>query len=256
MALLIGLAAAGCTKLPTAMTPWRDDSKTKNQPKTAAETQAGPTQVRTGGDGFALGDVERATLAPQQFVDRVSEHLKAGKMGDARRVVQMFPDAALTVLRDPTSISASPDALAAIAEAHDRQCLRGDGAAWAAVVRDRIAQPARYADYDDKRRKFMTHVQNGRVKEARLLGLEQPSGAPGTELSIDALNLQGIALVLDNRPREAVAAFQQALQLAGTSHPYEAVNLKLLLSDAQRRGGDSGAAERTWAFVAARLPPP
>ncbi len=62
-------------------------------------------------------------------------------------------------------------------------------------------------------------------------------------------NLKGIALVLDNRPREAVDAFQQALQAAG-NQPYEAVNLMLLLSDAQRRGGDSAAAERTWLAAA------
>ena len=81
------------------------------------------------------------------------------------------------------------------------------------------------------------------------MGSPCPS-APGQVLAIDVLNLNGIALVLDNRPREAVAAFQQALQAAGDSHPYEAVNLMLLLSDAQRRAGDSAAAERTWISAA------
>ena len=96
----------------------------------------------------------------------------------------------------------------------------------------------------------MVHVQNGRVKEAQLLGLAVPKCVPGQVLAIDVLDLNGIALVLDNRPREAVAAFQQALQAAGDSQPYEAVNLMLLLSDAQRRAGDSAAAERTWISAA------
>ena len=108
---------------------------------------------------------------------------------------------------------------------------------------------ARYAEFDGKRRRFMADVQNGRVKDAQLLGLAAPAGA-GPGAGDRRGNLKGIALVLDNRPREAVNAFQQALQAAG-NQPYEAVNLMLLLSDAQRRGGDSdAAAERTWLAAA------
>ena len=59
--------------------------------------------------------------------------------------------------------------------------------------------------------------------------------------------------MLNNRPQEAVAAFQQALKSAGAgrdSRPYESVNVLLLLSDAQRRAGDGAAAERTWVTAA------
>ncbi len=157
---------------------------------------------------------------------------------------------ALAVLRDPKSVNTSLDTLAAIADAHDRQCRRGEGPGWSDVIRDRAAQPARYADFDDKRRQFMIHVQYGHVKEAQRLGLAPPSRVPGSELAIDVSNLNGIALVLDNRPREATVAFQEALRAAGDGRPYEAVNLMLLLSDAQRRAGDSGAAERTWLAAA------
>jgi hypothetical protein len=218
--------------------------------KSDKKAVASDTQVRASGDGFALGDVERATLSPQQFAERMGDHLRAGKRYSARRLVQQFPDAALVVLRDPKSVNASPDTLVAIADAHDQQCHRGDGPAWGTVARDRAAQPSRYADFDEKRRQFMIHVQNGHVKEAQRLGLAAPNLAPGKALAIDVQNLNGIALVLDNRPREAVAAFQKALQAAGNGQPYEAVNLMLLLSDAQRRAGDSGAAERTWISAA------
>ncbi|MGA2258835.1 MAG: hypothetical protein ABSG53_29560, partial [Thermoguttaceae bacterium] len=177
-------------------------------------------------------------------------HLRGGKAYNARRLVQQFPDMALAVLRDPKAVNASPDTLAAIADAHDRQCHRGDGPAWGAVARDRAAQPSRYADFDEKRRQFMIYVQNGHVKEAQRPGLAPPNCVPGNVLAIDILNLNGIALVLDNRPREATVAFQKALQAAGNGQPYEAVNLMLLLSDAQRRAGDSGAAERTWLAAA------
>jgi len=243
------IAASGCAKLPHGMMPWQEESSDKKI-QTGADAKPGPTQVRTGGDGFALGDVEKATLSPQQFVDRVAEHLRARHKFAAQRCVEQFPDAALAVLRDPTSVNTSPETLLVVAEAHDRQCTRGDTVAWAAVVRDRSAQPKHYTDYDDKRRRFMTHVQNGRVHEAMLLGLAAPQGSPGNVISIDVQYLTGIALVLDNRPREAVAAFQQALKLAGDSQPYESVNLLLLLSDAQRRAGDGVGAEQTWMAAA------
>ena len=172
MSILL-VAVAGCTKLPHGTTPWQDDSPDK---ATAAAPKPGPTQVRTGGDGFALGDVEKATLSPQQFVDHVSEQLRAQHIFAARRCVERFPDAALAVFRDPTSVKASRDTLLWIAEAHDRQCSRGDAPGWANVFRDRAAQPKRYANYDEKRRQFMTHVQNGRAREALGLGLAAPQG--------------------------------------------------------------------------------
>ena len=106
----------------------------------------------------------------------------AGKRYSARRLVQQFPDAALVVLRDPKSVNASPDTLVAIADAHDQQCHRGDGPAWGAVARDRAAQPSRYADFDEKRRQFMIHVQNGHVKEAQRLGLAAPNLRRGRRL--------------------------------------------------------------------------
>jgi hypothetical protein len=247
---VVVLASGGCGSLSGLASSEKEKSPSEKKPVATG------TQVRTSGDGFALGDVERATLSPQQFVDRLGAHLRAGKMHNARRLVELFPDAALAVLRDPKSVNASSEIVAAVADAHDRQCHRGDGPSWAAVARDRAAQPARYAEFDDKRRRFMIDVQDGRVQDALLLGLAVPAGAPGQALAIDVANLKGIALVLDNRPREAVDAFQQALQATGSagcpgnSQPYEAANLLLLLSDAQRRAGDSAAAERTWLAAA------
>lgn len=73
-----------------------------------------------------------------------------------------------------------------------------------------------------------------------------PPEAPAALLQIDALRLQGIGLLLAERPSEAVRAFQTAWQLAVSTSPYQAANVGLLLSDAQRRAGDSAAADRTW----------
>jgi hypothetical protein len=118
------------------------------------------------------------------------------------------------------------------------------------VFRDRTAHPNAYAEYDNKRRHFMTHMQNGRLRDALNLRLAAPQGAPGDVLRFDVQYLTGVALMLDNRPQEAVVAFQQALKSAGDGRPYESANALLLLSDAQRRAGDARGAAQTWAVGA------
>ena len=241
-AALVAMAAmAGCSELPGNLMSWRAESASKAAPK------AGPTQVKTGGDGFALGDVERPAVTPQQFADRVAEMLRARRPAETTHWIQQYPDIAMAVLRDSSCATVSPESFVAIAEAHDQQCSRAATTAnWTALARDRASRPGQYAEYDKKRQQFMSHVQNGRVREALAMGLAPPQGAPGAMLSIDCQYLTGVALVLGDRPREAVGAFQRAVQAANTAHPYQAANLLLLLSDAQRRAGDAAAAENTW----------
>jgi len=154
----------------------------------------------------------------------------------------------LAVLREMYAVQAATEVLSVTAEAFDRQCSRcGADAGWTAIVLDRATHPDHYAQYESKRRQFMTELQNGRVEQA--LSLQLPAAAkfaPGAVLAIDAWRLQGIGLVLAERPQEAVEAFGQALQSAGQAHPYQATNLLLLLSDARRRSGDVRAAEGHW----------
>jgi hypothetical protein len=220
-------------------------------PKTPPKT--GQTQVRTAGDGFALGDVDQPACTPQQFIDRLSETLRLGQEAAADRWVHRYPDVALAILRDPASVQAAPDLLVRLAQAHDRQCSRvAPNAGWAALVADRAARADVYAPYAEKRRQFMTQIQGGRAKEALQLGLtDTPAGAPGTMLQIDALRLTGIAQVLENRPQEAVATFDRGIGIALQGHPYQASSLLLLVSDAHRRAGNPLAAQQSWNRAAA-----
>jgi hypothetical protein len=225
-------------------------------PKTPAKS--GQTQVRTAGDGFALGDVEQPGCTPQQFVDRLAETLRLGPPAAADRWVERYPDIALAVLREPASVQASPDLLVRLAQAHDQHCSRvPPQAGWAALMADRAARPNVYSPHEEKRRQFLTQIQGGHVQEALTLNLsEVPQGTPGTMLQIDALRLTGIGLVLANRPQDAAATLDKAVGIAQQGHPYQAVSLLLLMSDAHRRAGNAAAAQQNWnraASLAAEL---
>jgi tetratricopeptide (TPR) repeat protein len=251
--LLAACVLGGCSGVLWKRSATKADAAAKADPS-AKKTPAPPagTQVRVGGDGFALGDVEQPACSSQQFVDRVAELLRNKRPAEAAQWVQRYPDVALGVLREPGSVHTEPNVLQVVAQAHDQQCAHCNAdAGWTAVIADRTAHPERHSDYDVRRQQFMGHLQNGRLKEALALGLSNvPAGVPGPLLAIDAHRLTGIALVLDNRPAEAVAAFQQALQLAGQAHPYQAANVLLLVSDAHRRAGNPAAAEGAWVETA------
>ena len=245
--LAVLVVQAGCTRLTGNLAFWHPEEQSKTGSHAKSNVKPGPTQVKTGGDGFALGDVEKSALTPQQFVDHVADTLRVKHHTAAARWVRSYPDVALAVLREPDCVNTSPEVREAIAQAHDQQCTRAAAEAnWTALVRDRAREPKRYADYDQKRRQFMEHLQNGRLKEAMALGLAAPPGAPGVMLDADVLYLTGVARMLSDRPKEAVEAFEKASQKTREDHPYQSATLLLLLSDAQRRCGDNARAECTW----------
>lgn len=242
--LVAATLLAGC-----AGPPWKMPALKNEVPAPKQVPQAHQTRVRAGGgDGFALGDVDQPACTPAQFLQRAAELLRAGQVVSADRYVERYPDIALAVLREPAGVPAPPEILARVAQRHDQQCSRvAPNAGWTALLADRAARPEVYTPYDEKRRQFMSCLQNGNARECLAMGvLEAPAGAPGTMLSIDALRLAGIAQVLDGQARSAAATLEKAVGLALRDHPYQAVSLLLLLSDAQRRSEDSARAELSW----------
>jgi hypothetical protein len=85
--LLAAMLAAGCSGF---LSDTRPDG---TEPPAPASAPRG-LQVRVGGDGFALGDVEQSSLTPQQFADRVEELMRAQRPAAAARWVQRYPDRA------------------------------------------------------------------------------------------------------------------------------------------------------------------
>jgi hypothetical protein len=231
------LATAGCSGLiPKPVTEDTD-------PLTAGLPGPSAPQVRVGGDGFALGDVEQCSVPPQAFADRIGECLQANRRGTADRFVRLYPDLALAILREPKSVRIQSPVLQTIAQTHDQQCSRcGPGAGWSAVMADRARRPAAYQDHDLRRQQFVTHLENGRLDQALALSLDTAAaGLTASPLQVDAWRMTGIAQLLNGQPQLAVAAFEQARQHSAGVHPYEEVTLLLLESDARRRAGDDAA---------------
>jgi hypothetical protein len=191
--------------------------------------------------------VEQPALTPQQFVDRLAELDRAKRRKAATQLVYLYPDIAIAVLREPSSVNASPEVMQIVAQARDRHAARtGSKASWSTLYEDRAREPQKYATHDKKRSQFIAHLQNGKTQAAMELGLAAPQGAPGTMLQIDVQYLKGIAHVLGDRPREGGRALAEAARMARSADPYQAASLLLLLSDAQRRSGDNAGAEATW----------
>ena len=229
---------------------------TPEAPTGVASQQVAPTsrQVRFGGDGLALGEADEPALKPDQLAEVVGGLLQAGKRATAARLVHRYPDSTWELLSNATSRQCRLPTYQFMAAAHDKQCSRGDpGTGWHALVADRAAHEQRYAVYEDKRRQFLECLHNGRAHQAMLLNITSiPQDAPGKLLEVDAWHLQGLAMLLDNRPLEAAAAFDRAAGLAWDAHPYQGVRSMVLLSEAKRRGGDPQGAATCWQSAASR----
>ena len=138
---------------------------------------AAGTEVRAGSDGFVLGDVEKSAISPQQFVDRLSQLRHAGRLGAAVRWVELYPDVAAVVLREPTQTRRRRRCWRRLPKHTTGSAAAPAEASWTALCRDRATNPQRYASYDQKRHEFMALVQNGQAHEALRLGLTPPKGA-------------------------------------------------------------------------------
>ena len=158
---LASLTVLGCSSIS-----WKPFASKMDDPAVKKPALSQGTHVKTGSDGLVLGDVEQPACTPQQFVERVDELRRAKRPKEAVRWIHRYPDVALAVLREPSSIRAEGGVLEAVAQAHDEQCSRGAPEnAWSAIYADRAAHPDRYAAYDERRQQFMIHLQNGRLKE-------------------------------------------------------------------------------------------
>ncbi len=246
--LVLLLVFAGCSLIRS------QPEAAKKPAKSREKSITGPRQVRLGGDGLVLGEAEEPAMSAQQFVEEVERLLDGDKSASAARLVERYPDVAWERLRNTTAYEARSKTLQFIAEAHDRQCTRGGPTTgWVALLADRADNPGRYAGYDTRRRQFLDQLHAGQVKEALTQDIDSvPKGIPGKLLAIDGLHLNGLALLVDERPAEAAASLDKAAKLAWNEHPYQAVRLMLLLSEARRRAGDNQGASACWRSAAER----
>ncbi|MBL8796174.1 MAG: hypothetical protein JNM56_19895, partial [Planctomycetia bacterium] len=238
LARVLGLLLApGCLPLDTVPEP--------PKPTTALVTPA--KQVKVGGGGLQLGDVQHAALSREEFGRRTGDLLNAGRMASARAWVERYPDVALESLRQASANEARSGALQFIAQVQHEQAGRGAAAdGWPGLLKHRAAQPDSYARFDADRRTMLEKMRKDQAKAARSDRPSVPRGAPGVLLTLDTKQLEGEALLLAEQPKDAVRVFTAALKAGQEAHPYQAVQLLLLRSEAQRRVGDETQAIADW----------
>lgn len=193
----------------------------------------------------SLGNSQEVSLEPQALAARMSELLESGKPTLAAGWVRRHPDAALDALR--TLDETIPPAVARlIAEVHDRQTIVAGGG-WSEIAKLPKASRAAVDDYADVRSLFHQRMADGLIDRALELDLiAKADAAQSAVLAIDARQLRGTALLLADRPADAVAALGDAIQKAAEVSPYQTAYLLLLESDAQRRAGQAKIAAQTW----------
>jgi tetratricopeptide (TPR) repeat protein len=232
---LVGLWPIGCL-------PFRQLSIT------SAERPGVPVkskQVVTGGACLVLGEAEKPALSREMFFRRVNDLLAAERFESARRFIRRYPDLARETLRNATNADAGSAALQLIAQVHDQQCGSSDPAeSWLALLQQRAAHPELFVAYERARQQFLDLLHNGRAQEA--ITLLSGRRAPAVLLEIDAHQLLGEASLLNDKPAEAVASLAKALEYAQSDHPYQAVQVMLLLGEAERRAGKTAEGTGTW----------
>ena len=231
------LALPGCLPFQTVPAP--------TKPPTALATPA--KQVKVGGGGLQLGDVQQAAINREEFARRTGELLNADRTASARAWVERYPDVALDTLRQAGAPEARSGVLQFIAQVHHEQASRAEGTAgWPGLLKQRAAQPDSYTAYDACRRSMLEKMAKGQAKEAAAERLSVPRGTPGPLLTLDAQQLEGEAWLLAERPENAVRDFSTALKAGQATHPYRAVQLLLLRSEAHRRAGKEDQAVADW----------
>ncbi len=197
--------------------------------------------------GQSLGNSQEISLSPDSLLTRVAGLIAEQRFTSAARVVQRHPDAALEWLRS-NGTAPDPEVAKLVARVHDRQCVAPDALqTWDALTAERTANPAKFQEYRDARIRFQSALSQGQIDHAfkqNLVGLAVDLKSPLIE--IDALQLEGTAHVLGERPVEGVAMFERAVAAASRVSPYQATYLLLLQSDAERRAGDGKKANETW----------
>lgn len=235
------LALAGCSLLPEGVLWIEPDSSEQTEPSSGAVAAVGVNS-----DGLVL-EAGGAGMPPERLLAEVSGLLAEKKTATARRLVQTHPETAWQLLRGPVPVG-DAKTLGAIAAAHDAQCVRADGVAgWQALLADRTQRPVPYQRYAQRRAEFLDDLRHGFPGRALARELVPPAAdALPSLVAVDAWQLTGTALLLDDRPGDAAAAYQRAVMVAERSYPYYEAHLRLQWSEALRSAGRIAEADAAW----------
>lgn len=211
-------------------------------------TQSAPRRVEMLNLTSRTQAASPTSLTVEQLSARASDLAAAGKTGHLTRLVARYPDVALELLRTTPPQDGARADRQAVAAAYDHLFVTGV-ASWRAALASMAATPGETQAAADTRQVVRSLIEQGRFAQACEAGQGGRLAAPF--LAADALRLRGIALMLDNKPAEAAAAWQDAQPLAAGDACAEA-ELDLLTCEALRRGGRVAPSALAFARAAAR----
>jgi hypothetical protein len=164
------------------------------------------------------------------------------------RLVQRWPDLALQILRDGVEGDADMPVCLAIAESYDRSYGTTDpNAGWYAALNVVAPQRDAYNAFRIAREELLGIFQSGKFSDAAKFDVVAvlPPGA-GPALQAEAYRLEGFSELLNDHPDRAAGFFTQAANWAQQGPHHVQFEIGLLLSESQRRAGQTQAAAATW----------
>lgn len=230
------LLMAGCATTST--------SKSGNKSGDAVSERSKGTQIKLGGDGLNLGEIQQTSMRPDMLEQIVGKLISERRYQSARQWVLRYPDVALDLMR---GLSSKSKAAVFIAKIHDQQRRTVGNGGWSAAMTFQQANASQAIAFNNKRGQVFAALRSGNLTEATSVDLlgTLPESTP-VPIRLEALRLHGVTLLVNSQHDDAAKVFEDAITLAGTDHPYEASHLRLLASDARRRSGGAEAAQSHW----------
>jgi tetratricopeptide (TPR) repeat protein len=242
-ALVLAAALAGCSSPVDAVRGLAWLGK-----KDAGDADAMPrpssVQVKVDTFGKPLREGQQTTISSEDFMARAQKLLSEERNMSLQKWVAKFPDVALEMLRTAKVPDGQRAVLAAVATYYDRQMGMSAADGWQATLSQRTRNPKSFASYDVTRALVLQKLRVGEAAETNLVKLVPTDS--GAMQAIDAWQLQAKAYLVAEKMPEAAAAMQNALSLAEARDPYQAAQLLLLLSEAERRIEKREQADQTW----------
>jgi hypothetical protein len=194
--LACGMVVPGCNSASKSS----DEDLAKALDKIGKETDTkGRPKFEVAGQ--SLGDSQEVSLSSNDLLRRIQELIVGERQARAIRWIQRHPEAALTALRTNAGEKADQthQLLAAV---QDGQALSvGVQQSWTKLFAEAKQRPAAVKAYIDARKKFQASLTQGHVAHALRIDLMQLANNVGAPLLlIDALQLQGIAHLLNEQP--------------------------------------------------------
>lgn len=235
------LAAAGllvgCTGTQSLQTANKKEIPT-DPPKVA-----GQFGVKVGGMGTTLSDGQVASTKWEDILPPVKQMLRERRLASVGRFIETRPDMAIEALRSHVGDGGDSETYAAIAWHYDRTLGLPRESGWSSLYSGKVGGDALRA-YGTARARILGSAKAGGKEKTSIIELAKATRHP--QVFFDAHYLQGVEHLIENRPDQAVKIWNDALRIRPAIDSYQVAQLKLLISDAQRRTGDHETADATW----------